>query len=145
MQNEENAISDVSFSFWQPILDSYTRTGLDIKNKSYKYHFHQICLIFKTPTPCPSTSEIFPPPWRWTSNFKRTKSTQKQNQGTSHLNWQHVLLFDLAHKQCNGIIKGWLDCLTPESIGRFLVNNLLMFDWRLCQVMAQIKFSLTKK
>ena len=28
----------------------------------------------------------------------------------------HALLFDLAHKQCNGIIKGWLHCLTPESI-----------------------------
>ena len=23
-------------------------------------------------------------------------------------NLPHVLLFDLAHKQCNGIIKGWL-------------------------------------
>ena len=30
---------------------------------------------------------------------------------------------DLAHKQYNGIIKEWLHCLTPESIGTFLVNN----------------------
>ena len=30
--------------------------------------------IFKTSTPCPSTSEILPPPWPWTSNFKRTPS-----------------------------------------------------------------------
>ena len=37
------------------------------------------------------------------------------------------LLVDLAHKQCNGIIKGWLHCLTPEPTGRFLVNNELMF------------------
>ena len=28
-------------------------------------------------------------------------------------------------KQCNGIIKGWLHCLTSESKGRFLANNIL--------------------
>ena len=68
---------------------------------------------------------------------ERTKSKQKQNQVTSHSNWPRVLLFDLAHKQCNGIIKEWLHCLTSESNGRFLVNNILMFDsW--CLVMAQI-------
>ena len=36
--------------------------------------------------------------------FERTKSKQKQNQVTLHSNWSRVLLFDLAHKQCNGII-----------------------------------------
>ena len=36
--------------------------------------------------------------------FERTKSKQKQNQVTLHSNWPRVLLFDLAHKQCNGII-----------------------------------------
>ena len=36
--------------------------------------------------------------------FERTKSKQKQNQVTLHSNWSRVLLIDLAHKQCNGII-----------------------------------------
>ena len=57
--------------------------------------------------------------------------------------WPRVLLVDLARKQCNGIIKGWLHCL--ESIGRFLVSNILMFDSAWCLVMAQIQFSLIKK
>ena len=55
---------------------------------------------------------------------ERTKSKQKRNQVTSHSNLTRVLLFDLAHKQSNGIIKGWLHCLTSESIGRFLFNNI---------------------
>ena len=75
---------------------------------------------------------------------ERTKSKQKQNQVMSHSNWPRVLLFDLAHKQCNGIIKGWLHCLTSESKGRFLVNNIL-FGSAWCLVMAQIQFSLIKK
>ena len=37
------------------------------------------------------------------------------------------LLFDLAHRKCNGIRKGWLHCLTSEWKGRFLVNSILMF------------------
>ena len=82
--------------------------------------------IFKTPPPLPpgpSTSKIFPPALSWMSKqtplphflqqtkkkqphyaFERTKSKQKQNQVTLHSNWPRVLLFDLAHKQCNGII-----------------------------------------
>ena len=60
------------------------------------------------PNPCLSASKIFPAPGFWTSRFK---------------NWPHVLLFHLARKQCNGVTKGWLHCLTPESIGIFLVNN----------------------
>ena len=52
---------------------------------------------------------------------ERTKSKQKQNQVTSHSNWPRVLLFDLAHKQCNGIIKGWFHCHTSEWKGTFLV------------------------
>ena len=90
-------------------------------------------------------SKIFPHPGPWMSNFKRTsppalsnklwnkqlhracektKSKQKQNQVTSHLKCRSVPLFDLAHKQFYGIIKRWLYCLTPESIGRFFVNNI---------------------
>ena len=48
-----------------------------------------------------------------------TKSEQKI---TSHSNWPRVLLVDLAHTQCNCIIKGWLQCLKSDSKGRFLVK-----------------------
>ena len=43
---------------------------------------------------------------------------------TVHVNEQNN---DLAHKQCNGIIKRSLYCLTLESKRIFLVNNILMF------------------
>ena len=56
-----------------------------------------------------------------------------------------LLFFDLAHKQCNGIIKGWLHCLMSESKGSFLVNNILMFGSAWCQVMAQNPISFNKK
>ena len=137
---------------------------LKSKRNNY-YDVHENCLIFKTPhPPCPSTFKFFPPSWPWRSNFewtphslkqtmeqqphlpcKRTKSKQKQNQVMSHSNWPRVLLLDLAHKQCNGIFKEWLQCLTPKSIGIFLVNNVLMFETTLCLVIAQIEFSLIKK
>ena len=57
---------------------------------------------------------------------EQTKSKQKQNQLTSDSNYPCVLLFDLAQKQCNGIIKRWLHCLTSESKPRFLVNNTII-------------------
>ena len=47
----------------------------------------------------------------WTEEIKT-----KTKPSTSHSNWLCILLFDLAHKQCSGITKGWLYCLTPESI-----------------------------
>ena len=53
---------------------------------------------------------------------ERTKSKQKV---LSYSNRALVPLFDLSHKQYNGIIKGWLHCLTSKSKGRFLVNNKL--------------------
>ena len=52
---------------------------------------------------------------------ERTKTKQKQNQATSYWNWARSIS-DLARKQCNGIIKGCLSCLTSESKGRFLVK-----------------------
>ena len=76
---------------------------------------------------------------------EQTKSKQTQNQVTSQSNWPRVLLLDLAHKECNGIIKGWLHCLTPESIARFLVYNLLTFDSAWCLIMTQIQLSLILK
>ena len=93
----------------------------------------------------------------WNNNsavhVNQQNQNKKQNQVMSYSNWPRVLLFDLAHKQCNGIIKGWLHYLTSEPKGRFLVNNTLMFgSWYLvmagsawCLVMAQIQFSLLKK
>ena len=69
------------------------------------------------------------------------KQNQNKNKTESrHSNWPRALLFDLAHKQSNGIIKGWLHCLTSESKGRFLVNNTLMFGTAWCMVMVQIQF-----
>ena len=77
--------------------------------------------------------------------YELTKSKQKQNQVTSHPNWLRVLLFNIAQKQCNGIINRWLHCLTSESKWRFLVNNILMLGSAWSLVMAQIQFSLVKK
>ena len=74
-----------------------------------------------------------------------TKSKQKQNQVTSHINRPRVLMFDLAHRKCNGLMKGWFHCLTSESKGRFSVNSILMFGLVRCLIMAQIQFSLIKK
>ena len=49
------------------------RQKLKLVKGWYTYDVHENCPIFKTPNPpCPSTSKIRPPPWPWTSNFKRT-------------------------------------------------------------------------
>ena len=55
------------------------------------------------------------------------ESKQKQKQ-KSHVIFKltRILLFDLVHKQHNGIIKGWFHCLTSESKERFLANNILL-------------------
>ena len=34
------------------------------------------------------------------------RNQNKKKQVTQHSNWPRVLLLDVAHKQCNGIIKG---------------------------------------
>ena len=57
----------------------------------------------------------------WNNNH--AQRNQNKNK-TKHSNWPRVVLFDSAHKQCNGITKGWLHCLTSESKGRFLVNKM---------------------
>ena len=77
--------------------------------------------------------------------YERMKLKQKQNQISSHSNWPHILLLNLAHKQCNGIINGWTNCLTSESKGRLLINNIVMFCSAWGLVMVQIHFSLVKK
>ena len=110
------------------------------------HDLHENCLLFKTPQPSahlranffyfldlgsPILNEPNPHPLHQTMEeqphhaWERTKSKQKQNQVMSHSNWPRVLLFVLTHKQCNDIIKGWLHCFPPESIGRILVSNIL--------------------
>ena len=66
-----------------------------------------------------------------------TKSKQEQSHVTFTLTRRSI--FDLPHKQCNCFIKGWLHCLTSESKGRFLVNNILL-AW--CLVVFLDDFSL---
>ena len=73
---------------------------------------------------------------------ERKKLKYKQNQVMSHSNWARVVLFDLANKQCNGIIEGWLHYLTSKSIGRY---HAMLFDSAWCLVIAQIQISLIKK
>ena len=70
------------------------------------------------------------------------KSKQKQNKNKVTPNWPRILQFHLAHKQCNGIIKGWLHYLTSESKERFLVNNILL-AW--CLVMARLDVKNARK
>ena len=55
---------------------------------------------------------------------ERTKTKQRQSQLTSYWNWARVIFSDLAHKQCNGIIKECLSCLTSESKGIFLIKHV---------------------
>ena len=132
---------------------------------------HENCSIFKTPPPLCIYIQNFSTPLALDSNFARAKlepnfaqlenvnkpwnnnctkhvnerNWSKYKTRTSHSNWPCVLLFNLAYKQCNRLIKGWLHCLTSESKGRFFVNNILIFDSAWCLVMAQIQFSLIKK
>ena len=58
--------------------------------------------------------------------YERTRFKQKQNQVTLHSNCPRDLLFALADKQCIGIIKGWLHCLTSESKKRFFFKRILI-------------------
>ena len=67
---------------------------------------------------------------------------KKTKQITSYSNWPCVLLFDLAHKQCNGIVKRWFHCISAK--GTFIVNNVLMFGSAWCLVMSHIQLSLIK-
>ena len=46
--------------------------------------------------------------------WTKSKTEQSKNKVTIQSNWPRVLLFDLVHKQCNSIIKGWLHYLMSE-------------------------------
>ena len=88
-------------------------------------------------TPSPSTSKILYPldlgrpiskePLSASPNGTMHVNERHQNKNKTkscHIQTDHA--FDVA-QQCNGIIKGWLHCLTSETKGRFLVNNILIF------------------
>ena len=80
----------------------------------------------------------------WNNNC--TVHVNERNQNKRKTNSRHiprVLLFNLAYKQCNAIIKGWLHCLKSKSNGRFVNNILFGSAW--CLVMLQIQFSLIEK
>ena len=51
-----------------------------------------------------------------------TKSKQKENQPTSHSNWPRVLLFDLAHRECNGILVQKVDIICVSPLSKITVN-----------------------
>ena len=70
------------------------------------------CSIFWPP--CPSTSKIFPRPWPWTSNFKRTPSF-------------HLITNQLKEN----VIKGWLlDVIRSFFQGSFLFQyQLINLAW----------------
>ena len=58
-----------------------------------------------------------------TMHMNKIKRKTKPSHATFELTKGSIVRF--SHKQCNGIIKGWLHCLTSESKERFLVNNTL--------------------
>ena len=76
----------------------------------------------------------------WRNENEQKQQLQKYIR-SRHIQTEHSF-FDLVHKQCNDIIKGWLHFLASESKRRFLANNILL---ALCLVMEQIQFSLIKK
>ena len=87
----------------------------------YTYDVHENCPIFKNPHPLSMYVRNSFTPFTLTSNFKRThlskwyraceRTNSKQKKRHVTFKLPRVLLFDLAHKQCNVISKGWLHCL----------------------------------
>ena len=107
------------------------------------------------------TTEQQPP-----GSYERTTSKQKQNQAR-HIQINHEFYCSIwptnnamaslkddffvwhpvNNKNTDQTLTTilWLHCLTSESNGRFLVNNILIFGSLWCLVMAQNQFSLTNK
>ena len=120
-----------------------------MRKGQYAYDVHENYPVFKTRTLCPSASKIFPPPQPKTSNFRwnlpplplplpinyRTTTAPcmltneiKTKAKPSHVTFKlttRSIVRHCSHKQCNGIIKAWLHCLTQEATRRYLVNNWL--------------------
>ena len=59
-------------------------------------------------------------------NQTKSKTKTKPSHVTFKLTTGSIVRF--SPQKCNDIMKRWLHCLTPKSIGKFLVNNILMFD-----------------
>ena len=98
----------------------------------YRYDGHESCPIFRIPVPpYPSMSEIFPPPWSWTFNFKRTPS-----------------FFQIITSQLKkNIIQGWLlyvirSFLQVSFRFQYQLNNIvwLPFDFFLFSLILTICF-----
>ena len=64
--------------------------------------------------PCPPTSKIYPHPWPWTSNFKRTPSPQFQAK-------PHYLLFHGFILLCVQLSKNITKCLFHLQLLTFVV------------------------
>ena len=71
----------------------------------------------------PILDETLPTLFNKLWNNNRTVHVNKRIQNKSKTKPRHIQIDHAYH--CNGVIKGWLHCLTPESIGRFLVTNIL--------------------
>ena len=91
-----------------------------------------------THTPSPTNYGTTTATWMWTNKLK-TKT--KPNHVTFKLTTGSIVRF--SPQRVHGYHQKI--CLTLDSIGRFWVTNILMFDSAWCQVMAQIQFSLIKK
>ena len=75
---------------------------------------HENSFIFKTPhPPCPSTSKILGPPWRWTSNFKQTSPSSSPLQM-------------ITNKLKENIIQGWLWGSSLRSTFVFSISSLIL-------------------
>ena len=101
-------------------------------------HLHTHIHTQHTHTPSPTNYGTTTATWMWTNKLK-TKT--KPNHVTFKLTTGSIVRF--SPQRVHGYHQKI--CLTLDSIGRFWVTNILMFDSAWCQVMAEIQFSLIKK
>ena len=116
---------------WRPLkLSNFQDPPALVHLRPIFFHLLDLgCPILNKPLTPLTNYQTTTSPCMWTNEIKtKTKAS-------------HVT-FKLTTRS---IIKVWLHSLTPESIGRVLVNNKLMFDSTWCLVMAHIQFSLIKK
>ena len=115
-------------------LDVQFRTSQKRTKISRNVFFKKDFLVLILQSTCFVTTTA---PCMWVNEIKPKQKKLKHVM----FNWPPVLLFDLARRQCNGVIEGWLHCLTSESKGRFPANNILL-AWFL--VIVHIQFFLIK-
>ena len=100
-------------------LDIQFKTSQKRTKKSRNVFFKKVFLVLILQSTCFVTTTA---PCMWMNEIKRKQKKLKH----VIFNWPPVLLFDLAHRQCNCVIEGWLHCLTSVSKGRFPANNILL-------------------